>query len=224
MKRRIFSVFAMIVLLWALCVTVYAHEVPDLGRKGSISITMHHYGVPVPGGTMTLFRVGEVCEEDGNYSFRLTGDFLECDVSLDSIQSSELPEILAGFVEDNKLEGRTEEINGEAVARFDDLELGLYLLIQYEAAEGYYATKPFVVSVPGKEDGHYIYDVDASPKVDPVTAKPTEPPTEPPATSPGDSKLPQTGQLNWPVPLLVVSGLAVFALGWFLRFDRKKDN
>ena len=43
---------------------------------------------------------------------------------------------------------------------------------------------------------------------------PTTPPT----------KLPQTGQLNWPVPVLVVLGLALFSLGWGLRFGRRKDS
>ena len=33
------------------------------------------------------------------------------------------------------------------------------------------------------------------------------------------SGLPQTGQLNWPVPVLAVSGVVLFAFGWAL--DRK---
>ena len=33
------------------------------------------------------------------------------------------------------------------------------------------------------------------------------------------SSLPQTGQLNWPVPVLAVSGVVLFAFGWAL--DRK---
>ena len=31
--------------------------------------------------------------------------------------------------------------------------------------------------------------------------------------------MPQTGQLNWPVPVLAVSGVVLFAFGWAL--DRK---
>lgn len=29
--------------------------------------------------------------------------------------------------------------------------------------------------------------------------------------------LPQTGQLNWPVPVLAVSGVLLFAAGWVLN-------
>lgn len=38
------------------------------------------------------------------------------------------------------------------------------------------------------------------------------------------SKLPQTGQLNWPIPVLICAGLALFVVGWLLVFYRKKKN
>ncbi|MCD8221357.1 MAG: hypothetical protein LUD07_04010 [Clostridiales bacterium] len=40
--------------------------------------------------------------------------------------------------------------------------------------------------------------------------------------SPELFKLPQTGQLNWPIPLLTLCGLALFASGWKLFFGGKK--
>ena len=93
----------------------------------------------------------------------------------------------------------------------------MYLLVQNQAAEGYQAAAPFLVSVPMNEDGTYIYDVDASPKVE-LTKAPQPTPTPKPPT------LAQTGQLNWPVPVLAIIGLCLFSLGWLLRFGRKKDG
>lgn len=37
-------------------------------------------------------------------------------------------------------------------------------------------------------------------------------------------KLAQTGQLNWPVPVLACGGLLLFAFGWILVFMRKKQK
>lgn len=37
-------------------------------------------------------------------------------------------------------------------------------------------------------------------------------------------KLAQTGQLNWPVPVLAGCGVALFAAGWALVFLKRKDN
>ena len=45
-----------------------------------------------------------------------------------------------------------------------------------------------------------------------------------PSTVPQTGTLPQTGQLNWPIPVLVVLGLIFFSFGWFLRFGRKDRN
>ncbi len=103
-------------------------------------------------------------------------------------------------------------------------------------------------------DGGWIYDVDARPKlalravppdpppeppVDPVdppdppaTEQPTEQPT-PPATEPpveptpppgADDGLIQTGQLNWPIPVLAVAGILLFAAGWVLFFGKEKRD
>lgn len=47
-------------------------------------------------------------------------------------------------------------------------------------------------------------------------------PPHPP--KPADPTLPDTGQLNWPIPVLVVLGLILFSLGWVLRFGKKKDG
>ena len=41
---------------------------------------------------------------------------------------------------------------------------------------------------------------------------------------PQDPTLPQTGQLNWPVPVLAVSGVVLFTIGWLICFNRKKES
>lgn len=56
---------------------------------------------------------------------------------------------------------------------------------------------------------------------------PGNPPGNPPGRPPGNtppSKLPQTGQLTWPIPVMVVAGLTLFALGWWLCFGNRKDS
>ena len=79
------------------------------------------------------------------------------------------------------------------------------------------------MSLPQWQNDGYVYDLTASPKV-PLVPEPTEPtvPTEP--TDPTDPWLPQTGQLNWPIPLMAVSGLALFMAGCILCFGRKKER
>lgn len=216
---QLYKRFAMLLLaplfLCAMSVTAYAHDVPDTSRKGTISVTLTYEDSPVSGGSFTLYRVGAVSEEDGNYSFVLTGEFTGCNVLLEDIQSAQLAKELADYAADHRVAGTTREIGSEGEVSFTDLELGLYLIVQNTAAHGYSKVDAFLVSVPMHENGAYIYAVEASPKVE--LERETEP-GQP--TTPTGPSLPQTGQLNWPVPVLAVLGLCLFSVGWTLRFGK----
>lgn len=210
MKRRIYTLLIMLAVLGSMRVTGAAHGVPDPTREGSIRIDMDG----ISGGCLTVYRVGEICEDDANYSFVLTGDFQHCGISLADVNSEALAGELAQYAK--KLTGKTEKIGENGKVVFEGLEPGLYLFVQEEAAPGYYKINPFLVSLPGLVDGAYIYEVNASPKVGEIRE------TEPiPSTKPADPTLPQTGQLNWPVAVMVTAGLTMFAAGWGMRLKRK---
>lgn len=225
--RRLLSLLTAAFLLCGMSAAAFAHEVPELDQKGSISITMKKGTAVVSGGSLTLYRVGEVWEEDGNYRFRPTGDFAGFDQPLEDVQSAELAGALADYAKAHDLTGTTKEVGLDGKLSFPELELGLYLLVQNKAAQGYSKAEPFLVTVPMREEGRYIYDVDASPKVEVEQEKtPTPPntPNTPKPGTPGQTRLPQTGQLNWPVPVLVVLGLSLFSIGWMLRFGARKNS
>lgn len=215
---RVVSLLAALVMLLTIPLAASAHEVPQEGRKGSITLTMKYQGAAVPGGELTLYRVGEVSENDGNYDFVPTAEFSGCVTEFEDITSAALAKQLADYAKtDWAVAVKTADGNGRV--KFEDLEQGLYLLVQTKAAEGYEGIAPFLVSVPQYVDGKYVYDVDAASKMETLQPEPEE--TTVP-TSPPDDKLPQTGQLNWPVPVLICSGLLFLTLGWVLRFGKKK--
>lgn len=61
----------------------------------------------------------------------------------------------------------------------------------------------------------------------PSPSTPAATPTNPGTTTPPNSsadKLPNTGQLNWPIPVLVVLGLVLFGAGWYLNQTRRGDK
>ena len=231
------------------------------------------------GGELTIYRVAEVQRKNGDLSFEYCGDFYGCGIALGDLTDSTLADQLLEYMPQGA-RGTTKTVDADGNAAFEDLELGLYLIVQSKASNGYAPIKPFLVSLPMAENGKWNYEVDASPKVGgytpvnpdtppvpptPVPDKPGTPeqPTEPtnPDTpknpdgpdspvSPGSpdspvapgnpdnpvapgnpdnpalagrpdgavmSGLPQTGQLNWPVPVLAVSGVLLFAAGWVLN-------
>ena len=216
--RRLAALLLCVLLLSCIGVGAYAHDVPDLTRQGSINISMRCGNFAVPGGTLSLYRVGDIQEDDGNYSFVPSAGFTGCTDAFDDIQSPALAQKLADYAKENKIPSRTQKIDQRGKITFS-VEPGLYLLVQEKAAEGYLAVAPFLVSVPMNEDGSYIYDVDASPK-----AEPEEAPLPTPTPTPKPPALAQTGQLNWPVPVLALLGLCLFSLGWLLRFGKKNSD
>lgn len=218
MKKCIVSWVLVLAVVLTAAMPALAHSVPDMSRLGSIRVEMASGGNSVGGGSLTLYRAGEVAEHDGNYSFRAAEAFASFDAALQESYTGALAQEMAEHAK--SMAGITAEISPEGVAVFSDLELGLYLVVQQEAAAGYCPVQPFLVAVPNFEDGEYRYDVDASPKVEliPEQTRPAEP------SGPKDPSLPQTGQLNWPVPLLTVLGMGLFALGWILCFGRRKER
>ena len=56
----------------------------------------------------------------------------------------------------------------------------------------------------------------------PVSPENPDNPVSP--STPDKPVLPQTGQLNWPVPVLACSGVLLFAAGWVLNRQGKKEN
>lgn len=219
MVKRISALLAALVLMLSVSAVAFAHEVPDTERDNcSIRVVMHIGDTKIPGGTLQLYRVGGITENDGGYSWTPSGDFADCGLSFADVQSPELAQDLAKLAA-KKTPLAEEKVGEDCTVAFTGLETGLYLVVQSKAAPGYEKAEPFLVSVPYYEDGSYKYDVEAWPKVE--IEKETPPPTPaPPATKPPE-KLPQTGQTNWPVPLLMVLGLALMIAGWILRYGRK---
>ena len=191
----------LLVLILVLVQPVSAHEVSDLTVQGSIHITMRYDGSFVSGGEMTLYRVGDIAEENGNYCFLPTQQFQPADISFENVQSPETAQKLAQYAREQKLQGETKAIRAEGTVSFERLQPGLYMIMQRKAAEGYYAAEPFLVSLPMQLDGKYTYQVEASPKITPI-----------PLTPPENPEQPKTGQSGWPIWTFLLSGAALTVL------------
>lgn len=229
-------------------------------NTGSIHVNLYDStnNKALSGGELTVYRVAEVQRKNGNLNFEYCGDFDGCAIELGDLTDSTLAGQLQEYLSDNA-EGTVREVDANGNVNFDDLELGLYLVVQTKASKGYKPVNSFLVSLPMAEDGEWNYEVDASPKVGAYTPEPETPPSPPDKpdkpdkpVSPGNpdnpvspgtpdnpvapgspdnpvlpghpdnpvmNGLPQTGQLNWPIPVMAVSGMLLFAFGW--ATDRK---
>ena len=193
----------------------------DLTKKGSITLTLKDSdGNAMTGGFLDCIQVAEIADIGGETTYLLTNGFQDTNIFLeyflDGKQSAaSLAEELNDAVPADayKIASRPDKTG---TVTFSNRELGLYLIRQ-RAKSGYYESiTPFVVTVPMNSDSGWVYDVTASPKVGTVTPKDT--------AYKSVRRLPQTGQLNWPVPVLAVSGIALFSLGWAMTKDKHEKE
>ena len=193
-------------------------EFPDLNAEGSITVTLKN---PKDGKSIgsenefTLYKVADVVTENG-YRFAYTADFAEAGTAptADEQMNAELASKLSGIAKNSAAASVAKSsVDSEGEISFGGLKVGLYLVVQSATGTGEnkYAVAPFLVTIPMREtDGKLIYDVDATAK---VGITPPEKPDRPPHKPPHPPKLPQTGQLWWPVFAAAAAGVLLLVAG-----------
>lgn len=209
MKKTGILILILVLVLNCLSMTAFAHEIPDLTQNGTITLTITYDEKELDGGELQLYRVGDIQDVNGDFSFVLTEAFGSTPLTADDLNDATLPDELAKNLPQTP-DATAKIENGKA--SFANVVPGLYLVYQKTATSGYKAMKPFLISMPNFVDGKYVTDIIAEPKVGLETVPPTV------VTQPS---LPQTGQLNWPIPVLAALGLALVVVGIVLR-NRKK--
>ena len=192
------------------------------------------------GAEITVYKVADIKEVSGEIQYTYTDAFADRTEDL----SQEVPETVVREMADSAINNAVTGYKGitgsDGTVIFDNLEQAVYLVTQTVTAEGFTAFDPFLSYLPGIEDGVWIYDVKAAPKIEyssepDITPMPsptpdptvTPTPTPVPGNEPPDQtppKLPQTGQLNWPIPVLLISGLVFVSLGLIVKRTRKQHD
>lgn len=213
-----------------------ASALPNYNKKGSVTVNVLSTDTDeaIPGGILTLYKVADLKQSGDNSSYELTDSFKKSNASTADITESdagagELASELESYVNRNKIKGQTAAADEDGQAVWKDLSLGVYLVVNTAASKGYEAMNAFLITVPRYLNGAYVYDVSANPKsetLDPVKADGSKPKASSPGTAASGSvgkkssaggKLPQTGQLWWPVPVLALAGMLFVSFGWYRR-------
>lgn len=150
----------------------------------------------------------------------------------------------------------------KGVAHFEDLPVGVYLVVQTSESYAYYTITSFLVYLPmtSENGADWDYNMEVDPKLEarpsgggggggggmtpipPIDIPDPKPPLEPelpvepeqpvepevpidvPDPETPTTDLPQTGMLQWPIPLLAIAGLFLFSLGWMKEQKARKAD
>ncbi len=153
----------------------------DTTKTGSLTIEKYEgkegdLSKPFPGIDFTIYKVADIVQEKDasgnvslNYVSEIDGLTITADTTYSAIKSQIDAAVKAGTL-DEKTETTTlegDELNQKAVARFNDLPLGIYLVVESKyPSQVVNPTANFLVSIPmTKADGKgWEYNVVAQPK------------------------------------------------------------
>lgn len=179
--KKIIGILLTLVLFFPAAVS--AQEQIDLDKTGSLLVTLRLAdGTALSGGSITVYPVADiVIDEEENPKFSLNENFASSNADLSALENSSLPAFLSDFASQNNIEGMQKQIDEQGIAEFRDIPLGLYLVTQSEPSTGYHPITSFLISVPNfsKENGTYIYEVTALPKLDRDIQMDSTQPSEP---------------------------------------------
>lgn len=201
----------------------------DPNKGGKITVELKSSGKAVS-GSVSVYKVATiVSDEDGTdgYHYKWTTDYADTSFDIESaskhqsLTDDDLKSLGASLEAKSAalVKTKSTDSNGEVTISVD--KSGLFLVVT-DVADGYSEVSPFVVAVPESKDGVANYQVDATPKVGTITQKSVPTPSKPTSSKPvythtAGAKLPQTGQLWWPVWILAAAGSVLVLAGIVAR-------
>ncbi len=167
--KKLTSVVAILMIL-VLCVLPMSPTATALlNKKGSITLNLTDTETEksLANVSFRLYFIAKAYENGDGVRYELVSPYDEANVDTDDLQDSSLPVHLAYFA-DCLSQPYTEKSTDEnGVLVFDNLTVGLYLVVPSQNGTDGYTTSPFVISVPNydSQKGIWQYDIDASPKI-----------------------------------------------------------
>ncbi len=202
-----------------ICVCLFIFLIPQTAfsaEVGSLAVYYRQDGVQ-----FSLYRVAD---ENG----KKTEAFSDCGVSLpldgdSSAVWQSAAEKLESYAEENKVSRFTQGTTSDGEVYFGELDSGLYLMLGARSTEDgqTYCPIPVLVRISGEERAIYAKDE----TIDPIKPSGQEDPAGP--SEPGESPrpmLPQTGDIEEPFVLMIISGLCLLLAGVILYRGRGKKR
>ena len=165
MGRKIGALCLMVLLLATCVITVSAEEF-DPFKTGAISVTLteQYEKTPIAGAELSVYYVAEVgINTDRELNYIYTEAFAQTGIEIDD---PDLAAKLDAYLSETEVTAIKLHTDANGMAGCEDLPLGLYLIRQTNAVEGFAPCTPFLVTIPMENGSGYVYAVNASPKTE----------------------------------------------------------
>jgi len=250
MRRK--NLFRLQMLIAVLIAGLFSHavwadttEYADLDRTNRLVLHLESVVEEVKkeeGAKVKIYKIAGMKYQGSDLQYVYTDDWKELTADLSKEVSEEEILKMRDLAEKKQLTGIEKTSDKDGNVYYPDLPQGVYLVVQTDEVTHFSTFEPFLVYLPCIEENHWKYDVVAEPKIvyqvrsgsrDPSEPDPTlpespsepqNPPREEPPKEDTPPKLPQTGQLNWPIPVLLVAGAFLVSAGVIVRLAGRKED
>lgn len=171
MIRKIKYLFILIITLSVgnnIVLADTGNHIVNLNKKASVTITLKdlNENIAVSGAKLSVYQIATVNKENNNLKFNYLDNFKNCNGDLTNLTDSSLTSTIDKCINNKDLPLQTKLTNESGIVKFDNLQLGLYLVKQTNKVSGFSNIDPFLVVLPKEENNNWIYDIKAYPKTD----------------------------------------------------------
>lgn len=165
--KRIKIILLSILMLYSTNIYALEGNTIDFNSKGSIEITLSEKtdNEKIEGAEILLYKVADAKSENHNLMFEYIDELKSCNASLNDLETKSKSEEIEKCINENinSLKQIT-DVNG--TVKYNDLDLGLYLVKQNNIVEGFSKIDSFLVMIPKIVNNKWIYDIKSTPKTD----------------------------------------------------------
>lgn len=207
-------------ILCLACILFFVWSISCMAAPSDCKLTVKLYDENKQGLDGIYVSICKVADINGT-DYIPTEAFIDSGISIVGLvknPSADTANAVYQYVKQHQIESMSAcSQNGEVV--FESLDRAIWLVFCQEEQE--YRFNPYLVFLPQTINGKVQCEVIAEPKVEQniTEAEPVIPNTN----QTGD-KLPQTGQLWWPILMLAIAGVAFVALGIMELRNRKNEK
>ena len=165
--KRIKIILLSILMLYSTNIYALEGNTIDFNSKGSIEITLNEKtdNEKIEGAEILLYKVADAKSENHNLMFEYIDELKSCNASLNDLETKSKSEEIEKCINENiKSLKQITDING--TVKYNDLDLGLYLVKQNNIVEGFSKIDSFLVMIPKIVNNKCIYDIKSTPKTD----------------------------------------------------------
>lgn len=165
-KIKYLKILILISLIILPSAKVSADAVVDFNRRGSIKITLKEStdNTNIEGSEITIYQVAVLKEKNNNIAFEYIEELKDCPNSLEDLKEPSIT--LINYIKDKNIPKISLKTNKEGLVQYNNLDLGLYLVMQTNNIKGYTIFSPFFIILPEYILDNWNYDINAFPKTD----------------------------------------------------------